>query len=58
MLFYNLIDYSLIKWRKKKNLTNESPPIIYNQYKNISLKKPSIIPKLKYFEFLKAITSF
>ena len=42
---------------KKKNLTNESPPIIYNQYKNISLKKPSIKPKLKYFEFLKAITS-
>ena len=43
---------------KKKNLTNESPPIIYNQDKNISLKKPSIIPNLKYFELLKVITSF
>ena len=43
---------------EKKNLTNESPPIIYNQDKNISLKKPSIKPKLKYFELFKAITSF
>ena len=43
---------------EKKNLTNKSPPIIYNQYKNISLKKPSIIPKLKLFELLKVITSF
>ena len=43
---------------EKKNLTNKSPPIIYNQYKNISLKKPSITLKLKYFELLKEITSF
>ena len=43
---------------EKKNLTNESPPVISNQYKNISLKKPSISPNLKLFEFLKAITSF
>ena len=43
---------------EKKNLTNKSPPIIYNQYKNISLKKPSIIPKLKLFELLKEITLF
>ena len=43
---------------KKKNLTNESPPIISNQYKNISLKKPSIKPKLKLFELLKVIMNF
>ncbi len=43
---------------EKKNLTNESPPIISNQDKNISLKIPLIKPKFKYFEFLKAITSF
>ena len=43
---------------EKKNLTNKSPPIIYNQDKNISLKKPSITLKLKYFELLKVITSF
>ena len=43
---------------EKKNLTNKSPPIIYNQDKNISLKKPSTKPNLKYFELLKVITSF